>query len=84
MQRTQIYFPEHLHDDLRLGAAAMNVSLSEYIRMILEEKLYKKPVKKKIFSKKKANLMVIAENAINLGPKDIARNFDKYFEESLK
>lgn len=84
MQRTQIYFPESLHQDIKIGAKAMNISLSEYIRRILEEKLYSRPMKEKKSKKKKASLMIIAENAVNLGPPDLARNFDKYFEESLK
>lgn len=84
MQRTQIYFPKDLHQDLKTGAAMMKVSLSEYIRIILKEKLYAKPMKEKKPKKKKASLMVIAENAVNLGPPDLARNFSKYFEESFK
>lgn len=62
----------------------MKVSLSEFIRMILEEKLYTRPVKKRVPFKKRAKPSVIAENAISLGKKDLARNFDKYFEASLK
>lgn len=61
----------------------LGVSLSEYIRMILEEKLYAKPGKK-ILPKKKTGLSIIAENAVSFGIKDLARNFDKYFEASLK
>ena len=84
MQRTQIYFPEPLHEDLTIGAKTMGISLSEYIRKILEESLYLVPRKKMKARKRKVNLSIIAENAINLGPRDLARNFDKYFEESLK
>ena len=62
----------------------MGISLSEYIRKILEESLYLVPRKKMKARKRKVNLSIIAENAINLGPRDLARNFDKYFEESLK
>ena len=81
MQRTQIYFPKSLHQDLKTGAAMMNKTLSEFIRMVLEEKLYSRPIKA---VKKKVRLSVIAKNAISFGKKDIARNFSKYFEESLK
>jgi len=81
MRRTQIYFPKSLHRDLKTGAAIMNKNLSEYIRMVLEEKLYSKPVKT---AKKKVRLSIIAKNAISFGKKDLARNFDKYFEASLK
>lgn len=84
MKRTQIYFPKELHKDLKIGAAIMKIGLSEYIRMILEEKLYFKPIRKKTVVKKKTRLSLLAENAIDLGPRDLARNFDKYFEESLK
>lgn len=84
MNRTQIYFPEELHKDLKVGAAVHKVSLSEYVRMILKEKLYNKTAKKEKPVKKGASLLILAENAINLGPPDLAKNFDKYFEASLK
>ncbi|MGB9706594.1 MAG: hypothetical protein ACPLXP_00765 [Microgenomates group bacterium] len=85
MHRTQIYFPEELHQDLLIGAKMNNLTLSAYIRKILTDKLYALPIagrKKKI--KKRANPLVIAKYAINLGPRDLAKNFDKYFEKSLK
>lgn len=84
MQRTQIYFPEQLHEDLRIGAKMMGVSFSEYIRRILEENLYLLPGKSLKPRTKKADLSIIAKNAVSFGIKDLARNFDKYFEESLK
>jgi len=85
MLRTQIYFPKSLHEDLKTEAAAMGISLSEYIRMVLEEKLYlKKPTRNSLVKKEKAKPSVIAESAISFGIKDLARNFDKYFEASLK
>jgi len=84
MQRTQIYFPEELHKDLKVEAVINKISLSAYIRMILEEKLYNKKNKRKKPAKKKVNLSILAENAIDLGPRDLARNFDDYFEASLK
>jgi len=34
--------------------------------------------------KKKADLSIIAKNAISFGKKDLARNFDEYFEASLR
>ena len=83
MKRTQIYFPKELQEDLKIGAAMKKISMSEYIRLILEEKLYNKPVRK-LARRKKPRLSVLAENAVNLWPPDLARNFDKYFEESLK
>ena len=84
MQRTQIYFPEELHKDLKTMAKMMNVSLSEYIRMILEEKTYSKAMPKIKPKKKGRGLLILADNAIPFGKKDISKNFDKYFEESLK
>jgi len=84
MQRTQIYFPEELHQDLKIGAAIMGVSISEYIRKILKESLYLKPSGERVVLKKKTRLSLIAENAVNLGKSDLARNFDEYFEASLK
>lgn len=84
MQRTQIYFPEGLHQDLKIAAKINNVSLSEYIRMILEEKTYSKPVPKIKPERKGRGLLVLADNAVSFGKKDLAKNFDKYLEESLK
>jgi len=84
MQRTQIYFPEELHKDLKIGAKVMNVSLSKYIRIILKKNLYAKYEDKDVSPKKKADLSIIAKNAIDLGPPDLARNFDDYFEASLR
>lgn len=84
MQRTQIYFPEELHKDLKTTAKMMNVSLSEYIRMILEEKTYSKPIKITTPKKKRGSPLVLAKNSVPLGKKDYAKNFDAYFEESLK
>jgi len=84
MKRTQIYFPKSLHQDLEIGAAMTKVSLSEFIRMILEEKLYTKSIKKRASFKKRAKPSIIAESAVSLGKKNLAKNFDKYFEASLK
>jgi len=84
MQRTQIYFPEELHKDLKIAAKMASISLSEYIRMILEEKTYSKPIKIISPKKKRGSPLVLAKNAVPLGKKDFAKNFDKYFEESLK
>jgi len=84
MQRTQIYFPESLHKDLKIGAKTMNISLSEYIRIILKRNLYAKYESNDLLPKKKADLSIIAKNAISFGKKDLARNFDEYFEASLR
>lgn len=83
MQRTQIYFPKELHQDLLVGAKMNNLTLSAYIRKILSEKLYSlstKPTK----VKSRARPSIIAKYAVDLGIRDAAKNFDKYFEESLK
>jgi len=61
----------------------MKISMSEYIRKLLEESLYFRPMKDKPL-KKKASLMILADNAVNLGKPDLAKNFRKYFEESLR
>ena len=85
MKRTQIYFPKSLHKDLKTGAKAMNISLSEYIRIILRGNLYAKySGEEVVVPEKKADLSVIAKNAISFGKKDLARNFDEYFEASLR
>lgn len=52
--------------------------------MILEEKTYSKAIPKVKLKKKSRGLLILADNAIPFGKKDIAKNFDKYFEESLK
>jgi len=83
MQRTQIYFPEELHKDLKIGAKIMNISLSEYIRVVLKKNLYAKYREEKVPAKKKAGLSLLAKNAIDLGPPDLSRNFDKYSETLL-
>lgn len=62
----------------------MNFSLSVHIKMILGEKTHSKPVPKVKLKKKSRGLLILADNAIPLGKKDYAKNFDKYFEESLK
>jgi len=59
-----------------------NISISEYIRTLLKKGLYKKPSRKR--AKKRANLLLLAENAFDLGPSDLSKNFNKYFEVSLK
>lgn len=83
MQRTQIYFPKELHEDLKIGAKARGVSMAEYIRKLVKDGLYDKlPARSSRKGAKGA--LVIAENAVSFGIKDMARNFDKYFEESLK
>lgn len=61
----------------------MNISLSEFIRIVLAKNLYAKYREEKASSKKGASLSLLAKNAIDLGPPDLARNFDKYFEASL-
>ncbi|MCH7730149.1 ribbon-helix-helix domain-containing protein [Patescibacteria group bacterium] len=82
MHRTQIYFPKELHKDLKVAAKVTNMSLSEYIRKALEEQLYRKPTKAS--KKGRGNPLIIAKYAVRLGKTDVARNFSKYFEESLK
>jgi len=84
MLRTQIYFPEELHEDLKIAAKMRGISMSEYIRMILEEKTYSKPIPKAKPKKKSRGLLILADNAISFGKKDLAKNFDRYLEESLK
>lgn len=83
MQRTQIYFPEELYKDLRIGAAMNGFSLSEYIRRIIKEKIYSSEEKIKL-PYKKGKLSLLVKKAIPLGKKDLAKNFDKYFENSFK
>lgn len=84
MVRTQIYFPVSLHKDLKTGAKMMHVSFSEYIRLVLEEKIYSKTGKIPPLPRKKGRLSLLAKNAVNLGPKDLAKNFGQYLENSLK
>lgn len=84
MRRTQIYLQDYLYQDLAVGAKMLEVSMSEYIRRLLDEGLY--AIKNKLLVKKeqKSSLMIISEKAINAGKTDIAENFDKYFEQSLR
>lgn len=59
-----------------------NLSLSEYIRRIIRERLY--PASEKVeVPRKKGRLSVLARGAISFGKKDLARNFDKYLEASF-
>lgn len=85
MKRTQIYFPEELAENLRLGATLRNISISEYIRLLLQEKtcppLTKKPVR---VSANQARPSLIARGGFAFGKKDMAKNFRKYFEASLR
>ena len=59
-----------------------NLSLSEYIRRIIKEKLYAATKKIKI-SAEKGKLSVLAKNAIPFGKSDLAEKFDEYLEASL-
>lgn len=80
--RTQIYFPKDLYQELKTGAVMNNLSLSEYIRRILKEKIFSSKEKVKVLTKKgKPSFLV--KKAISFGKKDVAKNFDKYFEASL-
>ncbi len=82
LQRTQIYLDRHLHRDLKVGATSMNITISEYIRRILSEKVYsKKFTGGKITVK--APLSSMAKRSVRLGKKDLAKNFDAYLEQSL-
>ncbi len=82
MQRTQIYLEKNLHNDLKVGASLMNITISDYIRRILSEKIYQKKFNEE---KKpmKHSLTTLAKKGIRLGHKNLARNFDAYLEESL-
>lgn len=84
MQRTQIYFPEPLHQDAKIAAAMLKMNLSEYIRFVLKESMYGKKMTKKTSKKKKTDLTLLAKKSINLGKPDLAANFGKYFEASLR
>lgn len=83
MHRTQIYFPKELHEDLKVAAKAADLSISEFIRKSLEERLYFKTTKK-AKTRKENPLSLFFKNAMPLNKKDLSRNFDKYLEESLK
>lgn len=83
MLRTQIYFPKDLYQELKTGAVMNNLSLSEFIRRILREKIFSSKEKVKIPSKK-GDLSLLAKKAVSFGKKDLAENFDKYLEASLK
>lgn len=63
-----------------------NLTLSAYIRKILSDRFYSPANRsaRKTKIKSRASPLVIAKYAINLGPRDLAKNFDKYFEETLK
>lgn len=82
MLRTQIYFPRELYQDLKTGATVNNLSLSEYIRRIIREKLYATAKKIKIPTKR-GRLSVLAKNAISFGKRDLAKKFDEYLESSF-
>ena len=42
MQRTQIYFEEHLLEEIKEQANQLNISMSAYIRTVLKKDLQKK------------------------------------------
>jgi len=84
MQRTQIYFPESLYEDIRTGASSMGVTVSEYIRRVLKETLYDMSTKVSIPNKKTTRPTLLAKSAVSLGKTDLSRNFGRYLEASLK
>lgn len=84
MKRTQIYLEENLYQDLKVGANLSRVTVSEYIRRLLNNELYSpKKLRNTVVSSKKS-LSLIAQKAASFAQKDLARNFDIYLEKSLK
>ena len=41
MHRTQLFIPEEMHNQIKKEANEQRISLSEYVRQVLEEKLTK-------------------------------------------
>lgn len=81
MVRTQIYLPEKQLRVLKTIAVEENISLSETIRRLVEERLMNKLAKTQKSKDVGGWLLSLAAKAKKLkikGPKDLASNIDKY------
>lgn len=86
MTRTQIYFDQDLYTNLKIGATNRGISVSEYIRQLLSEKISFDPLTKKKKSKNPLlELARLGEKDKTPGKKtDVARNFDKYLPKEWR
>lgn len=84
MIRTQIYFDKALYNNLKYCAKKRGISMSEYIRQLLSEKISFDPIKKK----KMDPLMELSKLADkDPTPKkliNISGNIDKYLPKNLR
>ena len=81
MVRTQIYLPEKQLRILKTLATEEDISLSEAIRRLVEDKLMNKKAKTNKVKNTGSWLLSLAAKAKKLkikGPRDLASNMDKY------
>lgn len=81
MLRTQIYFPEEQLRLLKKISWEEEISLSEVIRQLVEEKLVEAEKKDKKAKNTGAWLLSLADKAKKMkvkGPKDLASKMDEY------
>lgn len=79
MKRTQLYLPEKTHLDLAFIAQREEKSISQLVREILVEGIYKK---KGLSSGK--TLEKLASYNATAGPKDLSSKLDSYLYGSKK
>lgn len=73
MVRTQIYLPKPTYEQLKSWAREENKSMAEKIRELLDQRLKKQ-------KKAEPVLKLLMKNTFK-GPRDLARNHDKYLYE---
>lgn len=81
MRRTQIYLPEYQIHKLRATARRRQISISQLIRATLDRELIKTPQKKEEKMNAGEWLLQMAKKFEKYkvsGPKDLAKDMDKY------
>lgn len=74
MKRTQLYIDEELYTLLESAARSEKRTVSSYVREALRRQI---PLSPKANKKAATTLLMMAKEA-GRGPKDLARNYEKY------
>ncbi|OGD61958.1 hypothetical protein A2160_01185 [Candidatus Beckwithbacteria bacterium RBG_13_42_9] len=74
MQRTQIYLPKDLYEELIFLAKKVKLPMAEIVRKILIKGLEKK----EFLAKEENDLIDLADLKLTGGPKNLSQKMDKY------
>ncbi|MBM3209599.1 ribbon-helix-helix protein, CopG family [Candidatus Shapirobacteria bacterium] len=78
--RTQLYLPASLYQQIREKTREEDISLAEYIRRLIRKELDKSIARDKLGRDRAWREFLQAAGIAKGGPRDLARNHDKYLK----